>query len=130
VKGAALPAPTQWRRRGPAGRGTKPLTLTLSQRERELGKPAVSLSAYRSYLYIRRCERVAQASAGDLRPSEGGPGLYRPGEGVQIGVHEAVLVKAEMRCLRPVPPFVGQHAVQDRANTPSMIQKGSLDLLY
>jgi hypothetical protein len=33
VKVAALPAPTQWRRRGPAGHRTKPLTLTLSQRE-------------------------------------------------------------------------------------------------
>src|SRR5215471_14008971 len=33
VKVAALPAPTQWRRRGPAAHGTKPLTLTLSRRE-------------------------------------------------------------------------------------------------
>src|SRR2546421_5272227 len=29
-----FPASTQWRRRGPVGLGTKPLTLTLSQRER------------------------------------------------------------------------------------------------
>src|SRR5262249_37064967 len=29
-----FPAPPQWRRRGPTGLGTKPLTLTLSRRER------------------------------------------------------------------------------------------------
>jgi hypothetical protein len=115
--------------KGPRGSGTKLLTLTLSQRERELGKPAVRLSAYHSRVYIRRCERVAQASAGELRPSEGGPGLYRPREGMQIGVHKAILVKTEMRCLRPVPPFVGQYTVQDRADTPSVIQEGSLALL-
>src|SRR5215831_7577571 len=34
VKVATLPAPTQWRRRGPAGQTPKPLTLTLSRRER------------------------------------------------------------------------------------------------
>src|SRR5712691_8817653 len=68
-------------------------------------------------------------AAGDLHLSEGGPGLYRPGDGVQIGVHEAVLVKAEKRCLCPVPPFVGEHAVQDRAKTPVLIQEGTLDLL-
>src|SRR5437870_5267089 len=37
VKVAALPAPTQWRRRGPVAPGEKPLTLTLSHREREHG---------------------------------------------------------------------------------------------
>src|SRR5207253_10693811 len=102
---------------------------SLSRRERELANPAVRLSAYRSCVYIIRCGRVAQASAGDLRPSEGGPGLYGPCEGVQIGVHEAILVQTGMHCRRPVPPFIGQHAVQNRAKTPSMIQEGCLDLL-
>ena len=82
-----------------------------------------------------RCERVAQASAGDLRPSEGGPGLYGPCEGVQIGVHEAILVQTGMHCLRPVPPFIGQHAVQNRAKTPlicfvsRLVDQKGVDLL-
>jgi hypothetical protein len=83
----------------------------------------------RPAVWAPRRRECSLRSEGALHLSEGGPGLYRPGDGVQIGVHDAVLVKAKMRCLLPVPPFVGQHAVQDRAMTPSLLQDGSLDFL-
>ncbi len=76
--------------------------------------------------------RGARAGAGlvaALHPSEGVPGLYSPGNGVQIGVHYDVTIKTETRRLLPVPPFVGEHAMQDRAEAPGMIQEGTVDLL-